>query len=180
MAKYNIKYACGHREHEIVLFGKHTERDRKIEWYENNVVCPACYKAERADDPYVLEIISSLFGEGGMMIVISSGATYKHREALKQHGWRWVEYQPSNDFLGMSRPQKAWGKRLLTQEEIKTIEKETLTARLRKIGDEAKSIIGEYTLQLDNSPLAKLNMAIVGDIAQKGGKNEGENDNRTE
>lgn len=47
MAKYDVTYACGHTE-TVDLYGKTSERERKIEWMENNCVCPSCYKAEQA------------------------------------------------------------------------------------------------------------------------------------
>ena len=47
MAKYQITYSCGH-EGEIQLFGKMTERDRKIKWLESEGLCPECYKAKQA------------------------------------------------------------------------------------------------------------------------------------
>ncbi len=43
MAKYDVKFSCGHEE-TIVLFGKETERKRKIEWFERNGICSKCYK----------------------------------------------------------------------------------------------------------------------------------------
>lgn len=46
MAKYNVKFSCGH-EDTVELFGPNKERERKIAWYENNHVCPACYRAEQ-------------------------------------------------------------------------------------------------------------------------------------
>lgn len=47
MAKYQITYSCGH-EGEIQLFGKMSERDRKIAWLEREGLCPECYKAKKA------------------------------------------------------------------------------------------------------------------------------------
>lgn len=43
MAKYDITYSCGHKG-EITLFGKTSERERKIAWYENTGLCPECKK----------------------------------------------------------------------------------------------------------------------------------------
>lgn len=40
MAKYTVTHTCGH-EHEYQLIGKHTERERKIEWLEKQD-CPTC------------------------------------------------------------------------------------------------------------------------------------------
>lgn len=48
MAKYDVKYKCGH-EGTVELFGNQDERYRKIEWMEHNMLCPACYKAHLND-----------------------------------------------------------------------------------------------------------------------------------
>ncbi len=48
MAKYTgIAGGCGH-EHTIVLGGPAKERQRKIEWFERDGLCGACYRAELA------------------------------------------------------------------------------------------------------------------------------------
>jgi len=45
MAKYSITFTCGHEEtHQ--LFGRHREKERRIEWMENNMVCSECYKKQ--------------------------------------------------------------------------------------------------------------------------------------
>lgn len=46
MAKYDVKMSCGHTE-TIQLFGKMTDRDRKIAWLEEHGICSACYKARK-------------------------------------------------------------------------------------------------------------------------------------
>ena len=43
MAKYTIMMSCGH-EDTIALFGKGSERERKIEYYKNHGLCKGCYK----------------------------------------------------------------------------------------------------------------------------------------
>lgn len=48
MAKYGIVYSCGHAG-EVELYGKEEERRRKIKWYEDEGVCPECYKAQREE-----------------------------------------------------------------------------------------------------------------------------------
>lgn len=40
MSKYTVTHTCGH-EHEYNLFGKHVDRDRKIEWLSGQE-CPEC------------------------------------------------------------------------------------------------------------------------------------------
>ena len=47
MAKYNITFSCGHTA-TISLFGKESDRQRKIAWYEENGICPECYKKKIA------------------------------------------------------------------------------------------------------------------------------------
>lgn len=46
MAKYNVKFSCGH-EDVVELFGKTTERERKIEYFKNYGVCSCCYKEQK-------------------------------------------------------------------------------------------------------------------------------------
>ena len=48
MAKYTITYKCGHTGTvDIVGTNAHGERERKAEWYGNQL-CADCYKLERA------------------------------------------------------------------------------------------------------------------------------------
>ena len=44
MAKYDIKYVCGH-EGTVNLFGPTKDRNRRVEWL-HTVLCPECKKAE--------------------------------------------------------------------------------------------------------------------------------------
>lgn len=41
--KYDVTYSCGH-EGTVELFGKNSERERKIWYFENHGLCPECYK----------------------------------------------------------------------------------------------------------------------------------------
>ena len=45
MAKYNVKFSCGHTE-EKQLFGKEAERTRFIAWAEKNGTCSTCRQSE--------------------------------------------------------------------------------------------------------------------------------------
>jgi len=45
MAKYQVTHSCGHTQ-TVQLFGHHTERDKKIEWFERTL-CPDCYRAQK-------------------------------------------------------------------------------------------------------------------------------------
>lgn len=44
MAKYIVNFSCGHTE-PMYLFGKETERQRKIAWWEEQGMCTKCYRA---------------------------------------------------------------------------------------------------------------------------------------
>ena len=46
MAKYEVKFSCGHIE-TIELCGKVSERESKIKYYEEHGICSECYKAQR-------------------------------------------------------------------------------------------------------------------------------------
>lgn len=45
MAKYTVKHNCGH-EHEYLLFGKHSDRESRLEWLATQD-CPECKRAAK-------------------------------------------------------------------------------------------------------------------------------------
>lgn len=45
MAKYNVIFKCGHEE-VVELYGKHKDRESRIEWYKNECNCSECRKKE--------------------------------------------------------------------------------------------------------------------------------------
>lgn len=49
MAKYTINYACGHGSHVEQLYGKTSERERRIAWEESNKVCRDCFQTQLAE-----------------------------------------------------------------------------------------------------------------------------------
>ena len=44
--KYDITYSCGSAG-TVELYGKTSERESKIRWYETTAVCPECYKKQQ-------------------------------------------------------------------------------------------------------------------------------------
>ena len=44
--KYEVKFSCGHVE-TVELFGKTSERERRIKWYEESAVCSDCYREQK-------------------------------------------------------------------------------------------------------------------------------------
>lgn len=49
MAWYEIEYKCGHKD-RMQLYGPYKERDRRIAWYKENVICPACRAAKQKEE----------------------------------------------------------------------------------------------------------------------------------
>lgn len=43
--KYTVTCSCGHKI-EVVLFGKTSDREAKLKWYETQALCPDCYNAQ--------------------------------------------------------------------------------------------------------------------------------------
>ena len=43
MAKYTVTFSCGHTD-TVELFGKDSDRERKIEYFKEQGICPHCYK----------------------------------------------------------------------------------------------------------------------------------------
>ena len=41
--KYDVEFSCGHKS-VIELFGKGSDRESRIAWYERSGVCPDCYR----------------------------------------------------------------------------------------------------------------------------------------
>lgn len=46
--KYDVTYSCGHTG-TVELYGKTSERESKIRWYETTAVCPECYKKQQQE-----------------------------------------------------------------------------------------------------------------------------------
>lgn len=47
MAKYEVKFSCGHTEVKT-LFGKTSERESRIKYWEEYGTCSACFREKRA------------------------------------------------------------------------------------------------------------------------------------
>ena len=47
--KYEVRFACGHTETRE-LFGKVSERENRIKYWEENGICSECYKAKQAEE----------------------------------------------------------------------------------------------------------------------------------
>jgi len=118
MGKYIINYACGHTG-EIQLFGKISERERKVEWLESQL-CPECAKKEymakvMADETPVtikVSLATANLSNNNKIIInaIAEGGTYKEKENLKALGFRFGELPMTGLFGLFDHPQKGWYK----------------------------------------------------------------------
>lgn len=97
MAKYNtICSKCG-KEYEVELFGKHVDRERKLEWLKDNGRCPECYKQYKRDTADNKLIIREARERGRRVmgravIAISSPISYEIKDSLKELGYKWDSY----------------------------------------------------------------------------------------
>ena len=91
MAHYDITYACGHDE-RIELFGKTSERERRIEWLQERP-CTECWKKERAAEAEARKnkeaamIVEKLGDEAADAVNALSNATCTLEGSAKQVAW---------------------------------------------------------------------------------------------
>ncbi len=92
MAKYNVTYSCGHSD-TIQLYGPHKERDRKIEYFEQQGTCSDCYRKERAADGPMFSVC--VHRSRGVQLACYRN-TYPIKDQLKAEGYRYCEsvYNP--------------------------------------------------------------------------------------
>lgn len=114
--KYDVKYACGHGSHTIELYGKSVERERKIKWYESNVVCPECYKLQKQQEAQAkgleLHVEINPIDLNTPIVIYFDGDTMPHKDDIKALGYRWG-YKPVSGLAGLfgaQKPSKVWSK----------------------------------------------------------------------
>ncbi|MCB4887065.1 hypothetical protein KZO96_04135 [Bifidobacterium pseudocatenulatum] len=91
MAHYDITHTCGHDE-RIELFGKTSERERRIEWLQERP-CTECWKKERAAEAEARKnkeaamIVEKLGNDAAEAINALSHATCTLEGSAKQVAW---------------------------------------------------------------------------------------------
>ncbi|UDG89411.1 hypothetical protein KYE73_05535 [Bifidobacterium pseudocatenulatum] len=91
MAHYDITHTCGHDE-RIELFGKTSERERRIEWLQERP-CTECWKKERAaeaearKDKEAAMIAEKLGNDAADAVNALSNATCTLEGSAKQVAW---------------------------------------------------------------------------------------------
>lgn len=113
--KYSVTYSCGH-EGTVELFGKNSDRENKIKWYENSAKCPECYKIEKQaqnkEMGLIITINLEIYAKQYPVILIASGDSFGYRDDLKSNGYIFGDI-PASGFFGLlstSAPAKNWFK----------------------------------------------------------------------
>ena len=123
MAKYDVKFSCGHTG-VVEIYGSGAERERKLWWYENKAMCSDCYKAKKVSDPLVLNIT---LGDNETAVFYWTGNAYEVKEELKARGYEWKdEISNEKGVYVFAESQKHWVKTL------KRTDKEGLMAEVAK------------------------------------------------
>lgn len=112
--KYEVKMSCGH-EQEVSLFGKSSERERKIRFFETQGMCRECYKEhmkEREGMQFNASVLPYIDDKNGsiMVNVWFSGNTTPYKDNIKALGYKWSER--TSDLYSVKRPQMCWNKNI--------------------------------------------------------------------
>lgn len=113
--KYTVTYSCGHNG-PVELYGKGSERERKLEWYATSGLCPECYKQQKRKEEKeqglllnysICPYVDSDTGEF-LVYVWFSGDTMSHKEVIKNLGYSFEDRRTSDDMFSFKAP-KVWG-----------------------------------------------------------------------
>ena len=117
MAKYTITMGCGHDD-TVELFGRESERKKKILYFESEGLCKKCYKKEMEKiakseglvfNASVLPYIDN--NDGGILLYVwFSGDTKPYKDAIKTlGGYKWGEREAAADWY-LCKTQMCWNK----------------------------------------------------------------------
>lgn len=111
MAKYIIEMSCGHVV-TMQLYGKTSERERKIEYFKREGICTECYKKQMEEINkskglvYNASILPYIDNKTGDMLlsVWFDGDTISHKDAIKSlGGYQWGERESAQDFASAKK-----------------------------------------------------------------------------
>lgn len=116
--KYDVTFSCGHTG-TVDLFGKSSERNKKIQYFEQFGVCKDCYNAQLREDAaktpftYHVSVLPAIDDNTGKIVLYGwfDGDAFPHKEAIKAlGGYYWQACKASDNMLSMKRPPMCWGK----------------------------------------------------------------------
>ena len=125
-------FSCGHKD-EVELLGKHSERRKKIEYFERSGLCRECYKRKmqklEQEKPFIFNIsaLPYIDDEGNILLTVwFSGNTREYKDDIKSlGGYRWSERESADDFFSISRSPLCWNKVIKEKELEEEIKKAT-------------------------------------------------------
>lgn len=157
MAKYDILMSCGHVD-EVVLFGKNTERERKIKYFEKSGLCKACYKkmmeeeAEKEGLQFNATVLPHINEKNGSIVlnIWFSGNTKPYKDEIKAlGGYRWSERKAANDFFSTNRPPLCWNKKIDFEDLEEEIIKATSIGAESVVSDSGLFAMAHYQIALN-------------------------------
>ena len=104
MAQYTINYSCGHAGTER-LFGKTSERQKRVEWLESSGHCPACLEQIRSERQASANSAAQRWAaENNLPVLIGSEKQCSWAESVRQELLqdlpKWTTDFESNDPVG--------------------------------------------------------------------------------
>lgn len=84
MAKYEVKFSCGHTE-TVTLFGPKDKRQKRIEWLTQNGTCTQCWKAAQ---PKARLSLAGKRTEDTTTSILIARDSYELKDYLKSLGFR--------------------------------------------------------------------------------------------
>lgn len=157
MAKYNVIMSCGHEE-VVELFGKDTDRKRKIEYFQSNRLCKECYKKKINQNTKeeglslnatVLPSIDETDGEI-LLFVWFSGDTLSYKDQIKNlGGYRWGERVAAGDLLSLAPTPLCWNKVVKSKHLKEEVDKALSIGAKNLISDQGLFSMANYHIALE-------------------------------
>jgi hypothetical protein len=100
MAKYNVNHTCGHAETHA-LFGKSSERDRKISWLETTL-CGECFAKKRETENAAAAIVAAeKNGAAGLPALTGSPKQIAWAETIRATALAAIEREEAQMLAGL-------------------------------------------------------------------------------
>lgn len=137
MAKYEVKFSCGHTQ-IIELFGKDKDRQRKIEYFEERGLCKNCYKSmmQEIEAHTPLGLTAQLNPlETYPFRAYFTGDTESVEDKVKALGFTWTDINDGD--VSSTSELMGWSCELKSSEE------------LGKVFEEVKKVFPEIEIKFD-------------------------------
>lgn len=123
MAKYTVKFSCGH-EQTVELFGKGSDRKRKMEWYAESGLCSECYKKQMEEEREAMPVTVTIrfapriTEDGEMLFIVAiKGNTKPRKDEIKSLGFCWGEEETVMSIISVAGAELCWQKDYIANED---------------------------------------------------------------